>query len=93
MTSAALSQQSLIAAVFEAEGVAVHVSTGPLPELPDDLEALGYVYGGRLSAEQMARYRAQREVCQDRAERVRDMIAADAATDVVDLAIVDMIHA
>ena len=32
-----------IAAVFEAEGIAVHVTAGPEPELPDDLEALGYV--------------------------------------------------
>ena len=82
-----------IAAVFEAEGVAVHVTAGPEPELPDDLEALGYVYGGALPAEEMARYRAQREVYNDRVETVRQALADPARSDVADLAIVDMIHA
>lgn len=82
-----------IAAVFEAEGIAVHVTAGPEPELPDDLEAIGYVYGGSLPAEAMQRYRAQREVHNERAETVRDRISAGAAPDVVDLAIVDMVHA
>ena len=82
-----------IAAVFEAEGVAVHVTAGPEPDLPDDLEALGYVYGSALPAEALGGYRAQRDVYSQRAETVREAIAASAATDVVDLAIVDMIHA
>ena len=60
-----------IAAVFEAEWISVHVTAGPEPELPDDLEALGYVYGGSLPAEEMARYRAQREVFNDRTEKAR----------------------
>ncbi len=82
-----------IAAVFEAEGIAVHVTAGPEPELPEDLEALGYVYGGSLPADVLARYRAQREVYNERAEVVRDKITAGEPADVVDLAIVDMIHA
>ena len=82
-----------IAAVFEAEGIAVHVTAGPEPELPDDLEALGYVYNGALPSEEMARYRAQREVLNDRAEAVRTALEGSAPPDVTDLAIADMIHA
>jgi ParB family chromosome partitioning protein len=82
-----------IAAVFEAEGIAVHVTAGPEPDLPDDLEALGYVYGGSLPAEEMSRYRAQREVYNDRAEAVRLALETADRPDVADLAIVDMIHA
>ncbi len=82
-----------IAAVFEAEGIAVHVTAGPEPDLPDDLEALGYVYGGGLPAETLQRYRAQQSVYNERAETVRDGIVAGEAPDVIDLAIVDMVHA
>ncbi len=82
-----------IAAVFEAEGIAVHVTAGPEPELPADLEALGYVYGGSLPAEEMARYRAQREVFNDRTEKARIALTDVEHPDVADLAIVDMIHA
>ena len=82
-----------IAAVFEAEGISVHVTAGPEPELPDDLEALGYVYGGSLPAEEMARYRALREVFNDRTEKARIALADVEHPDVADLAIVDMIHA
>ena len=82
-----------IAAVFEAEWISVHVTAGPEPELPDDLEALGYVYGGSLPAEEMARYRAQREVFNDRTEKARIALADVEHPDVADLAIVDMIHA
>lgn len=82
-----------LAAVFEAEGVTVHVTAGPEPELLEDLEALGYVYGGALPAGETARYRAQREVWAERAEAVRDKLAEPGRADVIDLAIVDMIHA
>lgn len=82
-----------IAAVFEAEGIAVHVTAGPEPELPDDLEALGYVYGGALPAEEMARYRAQREVYNARVEAARLALTNIDQPDLADLAIVDMIHA
>jgi ParB family chromosome partitioning protein len=82
-----------IAAVFEAEGIAVHVTAGPEPDLPDDLEALGYIYGGALPAEDMARYRAQREVYGDRTEAARLALEDATRPDAADLAIVDMIHA
>ena len=81
-----------IAAVFEAEGIAVHVTAGPEPDLPEDLEALDYVYGGRLPAEDMARYRAQREVFSERADAVRLALQSKTA-DQADLAMVDMIRA
>lgn len=82
-----------IAAVFEAEGIAVHVTAGPEPELPEDLEALGYVYGGRLPSEEMARYRAQREVFNERMEAARQALAEASDPEVVDAAIVAMIRA
>ena len=82
-----------IAAVFEAEGIAVHVTAGPEPELPDDLEALGYVYGGQLPAEDMARYRAQREVFNERAETARRALSEAGDPETVDAAIIAMIRA
>lgn len=82
-----------LALVFEAEGIAVHVTAGPEPDLPDDLEAIGYVYGGSLPTEAMVRYRAQRETYNERAEAVRDKIVAGEPSEVVDLAIIDMVRA
>ena len=81
-----------IAAVFEAEGIAVHVTVGPDPELDDDLDPIGYAYGGRLSDEAMARYRAQCDVVEVRAQAVRRALEAN-VPDAADLAIVDMVHA
>lgn len=82
-----------IAAVFEAEGIAVHVTAGPEPELPEDLEALGYVYGGRLPSAEMARYRAQREVFNERTETARQALAEASDPEVIDAAIIAMIRA
>ncbi len=82
-----------IAAVFEAEGIAVHVTAGPEPDLPDDLEALGYVYGGQLPADDMARYRAEREAFNARADAVRQALAEACDSEAVDAAIVAMIRA
>ena len=82
-----------IAAVFEAEGIAVHVTAGPEPELADDLEPLGYVYDRSLPPEDMARYRAEREVYNERVEAARNALTNLEQPDVADLAIVDMIHA
>ncbi len=82
-----------IAAVFEAEGLAVHVTAGPEPDLPDDLEALGYVYGSALPGDEMARYRAQREMLNARVEAVRTALADPDRRDAADLAMVDMIRA
>lgn len=50
-----------IANVFEDEGLPVHVTAGEDPELPEDLETIGYVYGGMLPAAEMAAYREARE--------------------------------
>ena len=82
-----------IAAIFEAEGIAVHVTVGPEPELPGDLEALGYVYGGRLPSEEMARYRAQREVFNERTEAARQVLAEASDPELIDDAIIAMIRA
>jgi ParB family chromosome partitioning protein len=82
-----------IAAVFEAEGLAVHVTAGPDPDLDEDLEAVGYVYGGRLPAEAMARYRAERDAFNAHAEAVGTALAEAAPPERVDPAIVEMIRA
>ena len=82
-----------IAAVFEAEGIAVHVTAGPEPELSDDLKPLGYVYERSLPADDMVRYRSEREVYQTRVEAARTALTDPDRTDVADLAIVDMIRA
>ena len=79
--------------MFEAEGIAVHVTAGPEPDLPDDLEALGYVYGGQLPADDMARYRAERETFNTRADAVRQALAEARDPKAVDAAIVAMIRA
>jgi ParB family transcriptional regulator, chromosome partitioning protein len=81
-----------IAAVFEAEGLTVHVTAGPEPDLPDDLEPLGYVYAGSLPAEDMARYRAERDILQAHAETVRAALSAEDRS-ATDDAIVAMIRA
>lgn len=82
-----------IAAVFEAEGIAVHVTAGPEPDLPDDLEALGYVYGGQLPADDMVRYRAERELFNARADAARQALVEACDPETVDAAIVAMIRA
>ncbi len=82
-----------VAAVFEAEGMAVHVTADPDPELSEDLEAVSYVYGQALPAEDMARYRAEREVFNVRCEAARAALGDVEHPDVADLALVDMIRA
>jgi len=58
LTTLWVARVGAIAAVFEAEGLTVHVTAGDDDlVLPEDLEQPGYVYGGRLPAEEMARYR------------------------------------
>ncbi len=93
LTSIWMKRARGIAAIFEAEGIAVHVTVGPEPELPEDLEALGYVYGGRLPSEEMARYRAQREVFNERTEAARLALAEASDPEVIDAAIIAMIRA
>lgn len=93
LTEAWLKRARGIAAVFEAEGIAVHVTAGQEPDLPEDLEALGYVYGGDLSDEEMARYRAQRDVWRERAEAAGLALAEASDPKAADAALVDMIRA
>ena len=93
LTDLWMARARAIAAVFEAEGIAVHVTAGPEPDLPDDLEALGYVYGGQLPADDMARYRAERETFNTRADAVRQALAEARDPKAVDAAIVAMIRA
>ncbi|OYW39762.1 MAG: chromosome partitioning protein ParB [Brevundimonas sp. 12-68-7] len=82
-----------IAAVFEAEGIAVHVTAGQDPDLPEDLEVFGYVYGGDLSDEEMARYRAQRDIWRERAEAAGLALAEASDPEAADTALVAMIRA
>nr|WP_315052713.1 ParB N-terminal domain-containing protein [uncultured Brevundimonas sp.] len=82
-----------VAAVFENEGLAVHVSAGGDPALPDDLETPGYVYGGMLPAAEMAAYREARAEQEAAAERAGAAIAEAADAADIDLALVAMIRA
>lgn len=82
-----------IAQVFEAEGFIVHVTAGEPPDLPDDLEQAGYVYGGMLPADEMAAYREARSICDAAADAVESALADAAASAAVDRALETMIRA
>lgn len=82
-----------IALAFEAEGLTVHVTAGDDPELPEDLETLGYVFGGMLPADEMTAYRALKDRYQALSESVSDVLAATTEAEPVDGAIAAMIHA
>lgn len=82
-----------IALVFEAEGLSVHVTAGEPPELSEDLEALGYVYGGMLPAAEMAIYRELGDRYNAVSETVEDVLAAATEAEAVDGAVVAMIRA
>lgn len=82
-----------IAARFEAEGLTVHVTAGPEPDLPDDLETPGYVYGSMLPAAQMAIYRDRREAYAAAAEAVTEVLTETTEAEPVDAAIDAMIRA
>ncbi|MGV9009976.1 ParB/RepB/Spo0J family partition protein [Brevundimonas sp.] len=82
-----------IAAHFRGEGLTVHVTAGPEPDLPEGLEALGYVYGRALPAEEMARYRQERDQYAECAEAVRTALAEASPAYFSDLAMIDMIQA
>ncbi|MBY0395362.1 MAG: chromosome partitioning protein ParB, partial [Thermoleophilia bacterium] len=56
-------------------------------------EALGYVYGGVLHDEEMARYRAQRDVWRERAEVAGQALAEASDPEAADAALVAMIRA
>jgi len=78
-----------LALVLEQEGLAVHVTTGVHPELPDDLEALGYVYG-RLAEADMLAYRAAKDAYFKIADTVRGL---DVVTTETDAVLLEMIRA
>lgn len=82
-----------IALRFEAEGLAVHVTAGPEPDLPEDLETLGYVYGGMLPAADMAIYQDLRAVYNAAAETVSEVLAETTEADRVDVALDALIRA
>ncbi|MBI2260773.1 MAG: ParB N-terminal domain-containing protein [Caulobacterales bacterium] len=70
LTAAWMKRAREIAAVLEGEGLEVHVTAGPSPDLPDDLELLGYVHGGALSADEMAAWREARDRYDETVEAV-----------------------
>lgn len=82
-----------IAAPFEAEGLTVHVAPGEPPELPDDLETAGYVYRGRLGAEEMADYRRAQASRDAAAEAVAALLEEGADPEAVDDALAGLIQA
>ncbi|WP_162998065.1 ParB N-terminal domain-containing protein [Brevundimonas lutea] len=82
-----------IAAPFEAQGLTVNVSPHGDIDLPDDLEAPGYVYGGRLPADEMALYREARSEFETAAEAVQETLAAASGSEAETDAIAAMIRA
>lgn len=82
-----------IALVFEAEGLAVHVSAGDALELPDDLEPARYAYGGMLPAAELDAYREAREVFNAAAEAVGERLAETTDPAVVDPLLIAMAKA
>ncbi len=82
-----------IALIHEAEGLTVHVTAGPTPDLPEDLEPAGYVYGGMLPAAEMAYYRDKRDAFNAAAEAVTEVLTETTDAEPVDRAIDAMIRA
>lgn len=82
-----------LAAVFETEGLDVHVSAGDPPDLPDDLEGAGYVYGGRLPAAEMTAYREARERLNEADEAVKTALGDQADADVLQSRLIDRVNA
>ncbi|CAM2918343.1 ParB/RepB/Spo0J family partition protein [Brevundimonas diminuta] len=82
-----------IAQVFEAEGYSVHVTAGDPPDLPDDLEQAGYVYGGMLPADEMAAYREARSIQDAAADAVESALGDGADPAALDRALEAMIRA
>lgn len=81
------------AAVFEAEGLTVHVAAVGEPVLPDDLESPGYVWGGMLPAAEMAAWREARDLHLAAAKTVEAALADAAGAEWVDEALVGLIRA
>lgn len=81
-----------LAAVFQAEGLTVHLAAVEDPVLPDDLERPGYVYGGALPADAMRRYREAQSAHEAAAEAARVQLADGTGAPEEDAAVVDLIR-
>ena len=93
LTACWMKRAQEVAAAFEAEGLTVHVTTGPAPEAPDDLETLGYVYGGMLPAAEMAVYREARDRFNAVSDAACTVLTETTEAQAVDAALADMIRA
>lgn len=82
-----------IAAVFEAEGLTVHVAAAGEPVLPDDLETPGHVWGGMLPPAEMEAWRQARDRHEDAAKRVEAALAEAAGPAAMDEALAGLIRA
>lgn len=82
-----------IALIFEAEGLAVHVTAGEPIDLPDDVEPAGYVYGGQLPAAELAIYREMREKFNAAGEEAGAVLGAPADLPQIDAALADLVRA
>ncbi|MFN7110006.1 MAG: ParB/RepB/Spo0J family partition protein [Brevundimonas sp.] len=78
-----------IALTFEAEGVEVHVTTGAEPDMPDDLEPLGY-RSDDLDEGELAVWRDAREAYGRALDAARD---ADTTEDVADDLLIELVRA
>ena len=77
LTQAWMKRTGEVAALLESEGLTVHLSAGPSPDLAEDLERLGYAYGGALSEASATLYREARE----RAQAAADVLEAEGVGD------------
>jgi len=93
LTEAWTTRAREIALAFEVEGLTVHVTAGAEPDLPDDLETPGYVYGGMLPAAEMAAYREARSCHEAASEAVAEVLAETTEPGPVDAVLADMIRA
>lgn len=75
-----LTRVRAIALAFEAEGIAVHVTTGDEPELPEDLEPLGY-RNDALDAAGLEAWSEARDRYLDAVDRARDTDTTSPETD------------
>lgn len=83
-----LARARRIALTFEAEGVEVHVTAGAEPDMPDDLEPLGYRSEDLTEAE-LAAWREARDACCTAFDAARD---ADLTRDGADALLIDLVR-
>lgn len=93
LTQAWMSRARGLALAFEAEGLAVHVTAGPQPDLPADLDIIGYVYGGALTQEELDAYRDLRDRYEEAASLVASRLENPLDGDGIDVALITMIRA